>query len=66
MSGGIRYLACCDGCGIDVNLDRDEYFTLAQATAARDWASRVGGWLWRKPNTDDQWLTCPECTAAGN
>lgn len=63
VSGGIRFLVCCDGCAVDA--DEDEYQTLVTAIAARDWASREGGWLLRNPGTDEEWLTCPECSAAG-
>ena len=66
MAGGIRYLVCCDGCGVDA-MPRDDmntdYNTEQVAIAVREWAITVGGWLWRNPNTDDQWLTCPECSA---
>ena len=61
MAGGIRYIVCCDDCGVDA--DEAEYATEAIAQTVRDWVSTVGGWLWRKPNTEDQWLTCPECSA---
>lgn len=66
MAGGIRYTVCCDGCGIDAQVGEQEnceYVTEVAAIAVREWASTVGGWLWRDPNTDDQWLTCPECSA---
>ena len=68
MSGGIRYIVCCDGCGVDANTDTEQlgqqdYNTEAIAQSVRDWASRQGGWLWRNPNTDEEWLTCPECSA---
>ena len=54
-------MVCCDECGVDV--DAEEYATEAIAMSVRDYASKEGGWLWRNPNTEDQWLTCPECSA---
>ncbi len=71
MSGGIRYIVCCDDCGVDADSDEvhtydGEYATEAIARSVRDWASKQGGWLWRNPNTEDEWLTCPECAAIEN
>lgn len=58
-------MVCCDGCGIEADPYCCEYFTVKEAVSARDWITRQGGWLWQKPNTDDEWLTCPECAAMG-
>ena len=74
MAGGIRYIVCCDDCGVDVVLDGPnpggEYSTEMIARCVRDWASRAGGWLLKNPNTDEAWLSCPECAGverkAGN
>ena len=40
-----------------------EYSTEQVAIAVREWATQLGGWLWANPNTEDQWLTCPACSA---
>lgn len=68
MAGGIRYIVCCDDCGVDVVLDGPnpggEYSTEQIARCVRDWAAMQGGWLLKNPNTDDAWLSCPECAAA--
>lgn len=60
-------MVCCDGCGIDVTLPNQEqgveYGTEQIARSVRDWAATHGGWLLRDPNTEEQWLTCPECSA---
>jgi len=62
MGGGIRYIVCCDGCGVDALDNGIEYFSMAEAQAARQWVTHQGGWLLKAPDTDDQWLTCPECS----
>jgi hypothetical protein len=62
MAGGIRYVVCCDYCGIDAT-DVESFVTEAAAMHARDWVSHEGGWLWRKPNHFGEELLCPECAA---
>ena len=72
MSGGIRYIVCCDDCGVDAQHEDGqdcggEYITEQIARSVRDWTSKQGGWLWRNPGTnDDEWLSCPECAAVEN
>ena len=66
MAGGIRYLVCCDDCGVDAIPNEEvngEYATEVIARTVRDWAATEGGWLLTDPNTEEQWLSCPECAA---
>lgn len=66
MAGGIRYLVCCDDCGVDAmpnDQAGSEYTTEQIALSIRQWAITTAGWLLRDPSTEEEWLSCPECSA---